>query len=79
MNSDYLSARLVTPFIIWPKNRRWCASLHEDLATVYIGCDSNIAEKIVQDRRLEVLPISPDQGIAWDSDRVNPLPGPPEL
>jgi hypothetical protein len=44
--------------------------------TTYVGGSRECIEALLDDDRLEVLPVSVDQGITWEADTVNPLPGP---
>lgn len=76
---EYLSLAFQGPSIVWSKNNDLCIRIDEDLITPYLGCSSLIGSKIIADRRLEITQVSPNQRFSWDSDRVNPLPDPPEL
>jgi hypothetical protein len=60
----------------WPDDHSWCVATEIDLDTTYIGCDEACRREILDRSDLEVAPVSPDDGITWRSDPVNPRPRP---
>jgi hypothetical protein len=66
-----------SPNIWWPDDRAWCVGTEVDLMTTYVGGTAPCVEAICAASALEALPASVDQLVTWDSDVVNPLPGPP--
>lgn len=66
---DYQSASLW-----WPDDRAWCVATEVDFDTTYIAGSRSCIEAVLSHPELEVLEISPDHGIGWFSDTVNPSP-----
>lgn len=58
----------------WPEDRSWCVVTDIDLMTTYIGGSDECIAQLVTDRDLEIMPVTPDQRVTWDSDKINPLP-----
>jgi hypothetical protein len=65
------------PSLWWPEDRAWCVGTDVDLMTSYLGASDACINAVLADEKIEALPVSPDQRVTWDSDRVNPLPAPP--
>jgi hypothetical protein len=74
---------LATPWIgrsatlWWPADHAWCAGTCIDLMTTYVGASAGCVERLLLAPALEILPVSVNQHITWDSDTINPLPPPP--
>ena len=58
----------------WPDDRAWCVASEIDLTTTDVGGNEDCVRDLLDDPGLEVLPVPVDQGVAWDSDRLNPRP-----
>ncbi len=58
----------------WPQDRAWCVASEMDLMTTYVGADASCIDELLDDDVLEVMPVSIDQRVSWDSDDVNPPP-----
>jgi hypothetical protein len=58
----------------WPADHAWCVASDIDLMSTYIGAEAGVIETLLVIPELELLPVSPDQSVTWDSDLVNPLP-----
>ncbi|MEP6697050.1 MAG: hypothetical protein ABJA34_09255 [Pseudonocardiales bacterium] len=58
----------------WPQDRAWCVASEIDLMTTYVGGTVRCIEDLLGDDVLEVMPVSIDQRVSWDSDEVNPPP-----
>ena len=65
-----------SPNLWWPDDRSWCVATEIDANTTYIACDQPCCRAIVSRADLEAAAVSPDDGIRWNSDPVNPWPGP---
>jgi hypothetical protein len=58
----------------WPEDQAWCVGTDIDLMTTYIGGSEECIKALAADDGLEVMLVTPDQRVTWDSDRINPLP-----
>lgn len=58
----------------WPEDRAWCVASEIDLMTTYVGGSAACIEDLLGDDTLEVMPVSIDQRVSWDSDDINPPP-----
>ncbi|MDP9239521.1 MAG: hypothetical protein M3O55_02630 [Actinomycetota bacterium] len=58
----------------WPEDRAWCVASEIDLMTTYVGGTAACITELLSDDLLEVMPVSIDQRVSWDSDDVNPPP-----
>lgn len=63
-----------TPSAWWPEDRAWFVGGDVDLNTTYVGGSSAAIKAVLTDERLEALPVPDTQGVAWDTDTINPLP-----
>jgi hypothetical protein len=61
----------------WPDDHAWCVGTDIDLMTTYVGASASCVQALQADPTLEVVPVSADQRIIWDSDTINPLPPAP--
>jgi hypothetical protein len=61
----------------WPDDRAWCVGTDVDLMTTYIGASTRCVEDLQRKPNLEILVVSADQRVTWDSDTINPLPPAP--
>ncbi len=60
-----------TPNLWWPQDQAWCVASEIDLPCTYVGGDAQLIERLLGDRRLEVLPAQLTDSITIDSDTVN--------
>ena len=58
--------------LLWPEDHAWCVATEVDLKTTYIGADRRCAQELVSLPGVEAATVSPDAGIDWLSDPVNP-------
>jgi hypothetical protein len=65
------------PNLWWPDDHAWCVGSEIDLMTTYVGGTRRCIEALLGDDRLEAFPVSVDQGVTWEADTINPLPGRP--
>jgi hypothetical protein len=61
----------------WPDDRSWCVATDIDLMGTYVGGSTQCIAALLGDRRLEAYPVTVDQTVDWQSDTINPTPGPP--
>ena len=59
------------PEFVWPADRPWVVNTDYDLNSTYIACDEDLAEAILTDPTLEVLPVSRDTRVDDAADRIN--------
>jgi hypothetical protein len=70
--ADAQLGRPWSPSLWWPEDHAWCDATEIDLKTTYIGTDRACAHELIAVAGIEASPISPDLGIDWLSDTVNP-------
>lgn len=58
----------------WPEDRAWCVATDVDLMSTYVGGAQQCIAALVNDAQLEVLPVTADQSVTYDGDRLNPAP-----
>lgn len=63
-----------TPSVWWPSSHEWFVSTDIDLMTTFIGGSRQCIEALTSHRAIEAMKVPFNQGLAWDSDDVNPLP-----
>jgi hypothetical protein len=61
-----------SPHLWWPQDHAWCVATEVDLKTTYIGADRSCAQELVSLPEVETATVSPDLGIDWLSDTLNP-------
>lgn len=66
-----------SPSLWWPEDHAWCFATDVDSMTTYIGTDHRCAQQLLSLSGVEAAPVSPDLGIDWLSDTVNPRPRQP--
>lgn len=62
----------------WSPEGQWCVSTDIDLNTTVVGASEDIAAQILESKALEAYRVSPQQRLTWDTDKLNPLPRPPD-
>ena len=60
--------------LFWPADRAWCVASEIDFDSTLVGGTTELIEAISQEPTLESWPVEPDDSLAFDGDRVNPLP-----
>jgi hypothetical protein len=58
----------------WPADRTWCVVTDIDLVSTYVGGSAACIAELLETPGLEAFPASPDDGVGFDADTVNPLP-----
>jgi hypothetical protein len=61
----------------WPDDRSWFVSTEVDLAYTYVGGTRECIKAVTGHPEIEALPAKLSDRITWDSDAMNPSPGPP--
>ena len=61
-----------SPHLWWPQDHAWCVATEVDLKTTYIGTDRSCAQDVSSLPGVEAATVSPDLGIDWLSDTLNP-------
>ncbi len=61
----------------WPQDRAWFVSTDVDLTYTYVGGTRACVTAVASHESVEAVAVSLADGITWDSDKVNPSPGPP--
>jgi hypothetical protein len=67
------------PDLWWPGDHAWFVGSDVDLLSTYVGGSNACIDAILSEGSLEVLPVSVDQSVAWDTDTINPLPPSPRI
>lgn len=60
-----------SPNLWWPEDRSWCVATEIDFGWTYVGGSAGLIDEVVAVGDLEALPATLDQGVTYDSDRVN--------
>ena len=60
----------------WPDDHAWCVASEIDLDSTYIGGSQACIEELLANPELEVTAIDLTAGVTYDSDTLNPIPGP---
>jgi hypothetical protein len=61
-----------SPHLWWPQDHAWCVATEVDFKTTYIGADHSCAQELISLPEVETATVSPDLGIDWLSDTLNP-------
>ena len=61
-----------SPSLWWPQDRAWCVATEVDFKTTYIGADRSCVQDLLRMPGIEAATVSPDVGIDWLSDTLNP-------
>jgi hypothetical protein len=65
------------PSLWWPEDRAWCVATDIDLMSTYVGGSADAIHALLSNEQIEALPVPADQSVAWEADKINPLPRPP--
>jgi hypothetical protein len=63
-----------SPSLWWPDDRAWCVETEVDLMSTYVGGSRDCIADLAASADLEAMAVQPTDGIAYDADRINPLP-----
>jgi hypothetical protein len=59
------------PLIWWPNDRAWCVGSIMDIDSTVIGGTASLIQDLMDDTRLEVLPVQAHDSLMYDADRLN--------
>ncbi|MEO9007921.1 MAG: hypothetical protein ABI401_12490 [Candidatus Dormibacter sp.] len=59
------------PNLWWPEDRAWCVASEIDFSYTYVGGSKELVEEILRHPDLEALPATVNDGITYNSDKVN--------
>jgi hypothetical protein len=60
-----------TPNWWWPDDRAWVVVSELDTPSTYVGGSAALAQAILDEPQLEVVPSHPDHRFDWLGDRIN--------
>lgn len=58
----------------WPDDRAWCVATDIDLMTTYVGGSRAAIDALLGHPEIETAEVPADQGVSYDTDRINPVP-----
>jgi hypothetical protein len=61
-----------SPNLWWPDDRAWCVATEIDLMSTYVGGSRGCVQAILGHPQVEAAAVEPSDGIAADSDAINP-------
>jgi hypothetical protein len=62
-----------SPNLFWPDDHSWCVATEVDLDSTYLGGSEALVQRLLADRSLEVLSVTPSDPIDAGSDEINRL------
>ncbi|MCW2977173.1 MAG: hypothetical protein JWM06_2454, partial [Actinomycetia bacterium] len=60
-----------SPSLWWPDDRAWCVSTDVEMQETYLGASRACVNRLLTDERLEIMRVTADQNITWESDVIN--------
>ncbi len=63
-----------SPNLFWPADRAWCVATEIDFDSTLVGGSPELIEQLLAHPGLDAWPVHPDDSLAADADRVNPVP-----
>lgn len=60
-----------SPSLWWPDDRAWCVATDVEMQETYLGASGACVNRLLADDRLEIMRVSADQDITWESDVIN--------
>jgi hypothetical protein len=61
-----------SPNLWWPDDQAWCVGTEIDLMSTYVGGSRGCVRAIVEHRQVEAAAVESSDGIAADTDAINP-------
>ncbi len=62
-----------SPNLFWPADRAWCLASEIDFDSTLLGGTTELVTAILQAPELDSWPVQPDDSLAHDADRLNPV------
>ena len=59
------------PNLWWPDDHAWCVASEIDFPYTYVGGSEELINAIIADPAIEALPATVEDGITYDSDKLN--------
>lgn len=63
-----------SPNLFWPADRAWCVASEIDFDSTLVGGTVELVDAILQAPEFDSWPVGPDDSLAHDADRFNPVP-----
>jgi hypothetical protein len=63
-----------SPNLFWPADQAWCVASEIDFDSTLVGGTSELVDAILRAPTLDSWPVQPDDSLAADADRINPVP-----
>lgn len=63
-----------SPNLFWPADRAWCVASEIDFDSTLVGGTIELVDAILRAPEFDSWPLQPDDSLAYDADRVNPVP-----
>jgi hypothetical protein len=60
-----------SPSLWWPDDRAWCVATDVEMQETYLGASAACVNRLLTDERLEIMRVTADQDITWESDGIN--------
>jgi hypothetical protein len=60
-----------SPSLWWPDDRAWCVATDVEMRETYLGASRACVNRLLTDERLEIMRVTADQDITWESDVIN--------
>jgi hypothetical protein len=58
----------------WPADHAWCVATDIDLMSTYVGGSAACIAELLATPGIEAAPVTPDDGVDFASDMLNPVP-----
>ncbi len=63
-----------SPNLFWPADRAWCVASDMDFDSTLLGGTTEVVDAILKAPEFDAWPVGPDDSLAYDADRLNPVP-----
>jgi hypothetical protein len=63
-----------SPNLFWPADQAWCVASEIDFDSTLVGGTTELVDAILQAPTFDSWPVQPDDSLAADADRINPVP-----
>lgn len=65
-----------SPNLFWPSDHVWCVASEIDFDSTLVAGTTDLIGAILDEPRLDAWPVGPEDSLAYDADRINPIPRP---